>query len=278
MQRRAHESTSGVPVQWPVSVVQKPLGLRQSEKISSKNFRVQRLEMAKQMKNIRQQRADERDKAAQIFTWCMVVAMHQEEGIGATRLERACNEMHEFQQRYRTKILTENRKSATDAMREDLKGICDFEVRLPQTKAPRNRREEQLRMAQNEGAEIAWLVMAATTHLTFGFGKERLARLKQETLDNYRQYIGWVEQDGEAYAMELLRRCSEQALQEELKINDMRESKDHILPGGSAEAQRADMLRAMEAVSAKMAAERGITRQPLAVLSQSEISRRMSAI
>lgn len=52
----------------------------------------------------------------------------------------------------------------------------------------------------------------------------------------------------------------------------------HILPGGSAEAQRADMLRAMEAVSAKMAAERGITRQPLAVLSQSEISRRMSAI
>jgi hypothetical protein len=185
-------------VQWPVSVVQKPLGLRQSEKIPSKNFRVQRLEMAKQMKNIRQQRADERDKAAQIFTWCMVVAMHQEEGIGATRLERACNEMHEFQQRYRTKILTENRKSATDAMREDLKGICDFEVRLPQTKAPRNRREEQLRMAQNEGAEIAWLVMAATTHLTFGFGKERLARLKQETLDNYRQYIGWVEQDGEA--------------------------------------------------------------------------------
>lgn len=162
MQRRAHESTSGVPVQWPVSVVQKPLGLRQSEKIPSKNFRVQRLEMAKQMKNIRQQRADERDKAAQIFTWCMVVAMHQEEGIGATRLERACNEMHEFQQRYRTKILTENRKSATDAMREDLKGICDFEVRLPQTKASRNRREEQLRMAQNEGAEIAWLVMAAT--------------------------------------------------------------------------------------------------------------------
>ena len=103
------------------------------------------------MKNIRQQRADERDKTAQIFTWCMVVAMHQEEGIGATRLERACNEMHEFQQRYKTKILTENRKSATDAMREDLKGICDFEIRLPQTKAPRNRREEQICMAQNEG-------------------------------------------------------------------------------------------------------------------------------
>lgn len=66
------------------------------KKNPGKNFRMQRLEMAKQMKDIRQQRADERDKAAQIFTWCMVVAMHQEEGIGATRLERACNEMHEF--------------------------------------------------------------------------------------------------------------------------------------------------------------------------------------
>ena len=38
------------------------------------------------------------------------------------------------------------------------------------------------------------------------------------------------------------------------------------------------MIRVMSAVSAKMAAERGIARQPLAVLSQSEISRRMSAI
>ena len=120
--------------------------LQQNKKALGKNFGVQRLEMAKQMKNIRQQRADERDKTAQIFTWCMVVAMHQEEGIGATRLERACNEMHEFQQRYKTKILTENRKNATDAMREDLKGICDFEIRLPQTKAPRNRREEQIRI------------------------------------------------------------------------------------------------------------------------------------
>ena len=50
---------------------------------------MQRLEMAKQMKDIRQQCVDEQDKAAQIFTWCMVVAMHQEEGIGATRLTRA---------------------------------------------------------------------------------------------------------------------------------------------------------------------------------------------
>ena len=158
------------------------------------------------MKNIRQQRADERDKTAQIFTWCMVVAMHQEEGIGATRLERACNEMHEFQQRYKTKILTENRKSATDAMREDLKGICDFEVRLPVDRAPRGRREEQLRMASNQGAEIAWLVMAATCHETFGYGKDRLARLKQNSMNNYKQYLEWEKEDKDL-ALDRLRRC-----------------------------------------------------------------------
>lgn len=66
--------------------------------------------------------------------------------------------------------------------------------------------------------------------------------------------------------------------QEELKVNDMRESKNHILPGGFAETQSADMLWAMEAVSAKMAAERGIKRVPLAVLSQSEVTRRMKSI
>jgi hypothetical protein len=53
------------------------LELQQNKKALGKNLGVQRLEMAKQMKNIRQQRADERDKTAQIFTWCMVVAMHQ---------------------------------------------------------------------------------------------------------------------------------------------------------------------------------------------------------
>lgn len=56
------------------------------------------------MKDIRQQCVDEQDKAAQIFTWCMVVAMHQEEGIGATRLTRACNEMRAFHYKPATKV------------------------------------------------------------------------------------------------------------------------------------------------------------------------------
>ena len=105
--------------------------------------------------NIQQEREDQRDRSAQLFMWCIVVSMHQDDGIGASRLLRACNEMDAFEKKYQTAILYGSSKNATDAMRENLNGICDFEVRLPVDRAPRGRREEQLRMASNQGAEIA---------------------------------------------------------------------------------------------------------------------------
>lgn len=229
-------------------------------------------------KEIKQQRMNARDEASQLFCWCIVTAMNQKEGIGAERLRRACNEMQAFQARYKSKIDSGNRRTATEAMRDDLREICDFTVRLPQNRAPRNHREEQLRMAQDEGAEIAWLVMAATAHLTFGFGKERLARLKKGAMDDYRQYIGWVKTDGEDCAKEWLKRCVERALHEELKVNDIQSGSRPPKQYYSSGVDVADMIRVTGAVSAKMAAERGIKRVPLAVLSQSEVTRRMKTI
>lgn len=40
----------------------------------------------------------------QVFCWCIVAAMHQNEGIGANRLMKACNEMEEFEAKYATAI------------------------------------------------------------------------------------------------------------------------------------------------------------------------------
>lgn len=122
------------------------------------------------------------------------------------------------------------------------------------------------------------LVMAATAHLTFGFGKERLARLKKGAMDDYRQYIGWVKTDGEDCAKEWLKRCVEQALHEELKVNDIQSGSRPPKQYYSSGVDVADMIRVTGAVSAKMAAERGIKRVPLAVLSQSEVTRRMKTI
>lgn len=100
--------------------------------------------------NIQQEREDQRDRSAQLFMWCIVVSMHQDDGIGASRLLRACNEMDAFEKKYQTAILYGSSKNATDAMRENLKGICDFEVRLPVDRAPRGRREEQLRVTDTD--------------------------------------------------------------------------------------------------------------------------------
>lgn len=50
--------------------------------------------------NIRQEREDQRDRSAQLFMWCIVVSMHQDDGIGASRLLRACNEMDAFEKKY----------------------------------------------------------------------------------------------------------------------------------------------------------------------------------
>jgi hypothetical protein len=104
--------------------------------------------------NIQQEREDQRDRSAQLFMWCIVVSMHQDDGIGASRLMRACNEMDAFEKKYQTAILYGSRKNATDAMRENLKGICDFEVRLPVDRAPRGRREEQqaIRVRKSHGS------------------------------------------------------------------------------------------------------------------------------
>ena len=32
--------------------------------------------------NIQQEREDQRDRSAQLFMWCIVVSMHQDDGIG----------------------------------------------------------------------------------------------------------------------------------------------------------------------------------------------------
>ena len=181
--------------------------------------------------NIQQEREDQRDRSAQLFMWCIVVSMHQDDGIGASRLLRACNEMDAFEKKYQTAILYGGSKNATDAMRENLKGICDFEVRLPVDRAPRGRREEQLRMASNQGAEIAWLVMAAACHETFGYGRDRLARLKQNSMNNYKQYLEWEKEDKDL-ALDRLRRCVQDALKEDLRVTDTDDRKGMLSTPG----------------------------------------------
>lgn len=90
---------------------------------------------------------------------------------------------------------------------------------------------EQLRMASNQGAEIAWLVMAATCHETFGYGKDRLARLKQNSMNNYKQYLEWEKEDKDL-ALDRLRRCVQDALKEDLRVTDTDDRKGMLSTPG----------------------------------------------
>lgn len=221
-------------------------------------------------KSIRQDRIDARDYASQVFCWCIICALHQCEGIGAQRLERACHEMEAFQAKYQSAILYNNASTATRAMQEELKDICDLDVHLPVLKAPRGSYEQQMRMAKDEGGAIAWLVLAATCRETFGFGSERLARLKEEALKNYRQYLEW-DADDHDYALYKLQQNVSQALREELTIVED-EPRDTLMtaPG----IYKGEYSRAVTQAYLSSGRKSGL---PLAVLSPQEIERKINA-
>lgn len=220
--------------------------------------------------DFKQERIDARDYAMQVFCWCIIAAMHQNEGIGASRLMKACNEMEEFEARYAGAIRYGGKNAATEAMRKDLSCLCELDIRLPVLKAPRGHKEEQLRMARDEGGRTAWLVMAATCRATFNFGKERLARLLKNSLDNYRQYIEWDAEDHE-YAKHKLCKIVEQALQEELKVADEDHRSEFLSVSGVSPIDYGKILTEIH-----LARKSGNV--PLAVLSSKEIERRMSAL
>lgn len=166
--------------------------------------------------NFNQERIDARDYAMQVFCWCIVAAMHQNEGIGANRLMKACNEMEEFEAKYATAIRYGGREAATDAMRKDL------------------------------------------------------TRLLNESLANYRQFLEWDAEDHE-YAVNKLCRIVEQALQEELKVADESKRTEFLSVSGITPHDYGEIMTAVHLA-------RKDSSVPIAVLSQSEIDRRMEKL
>ena len=228
-------------------------------------------------KNVYEKRIKARDDAAQIFCWCIVIALNQEEGIGPERLGRACNEMKIFEDKFKNMVQSSGRKVASVEMERLLNGVCDTNIILPSLKYPKTRFEEQIRMAENDGGRIAWLVMACSARSTFGFGKDRLARLKKESLDNYRQYIEWKENDGEEYALEQIRRCASAALRETLYISDTKDD-EQVAKRHTPEIDPISTLTISSAVSASMAKKNGVKNVPRLVLSRSEAQRQVEKV
>lgn len=154
----------------------------------------------------------------QITCWCITIALHQEFGVGHSRIGRVAARMNELEDRNAGVMLAKGTRAA-DAIREAwFDGICDPNFRVPLLRAPRGRREQQLTMAGNTAASIAWQIYAKACMDVLGFGSQRLERLKTESWKNYEQFNQWAHDDGLDVALEMLKRCAEAAMQEELMI------------------------------------------------------------
>ena len=170
--------------------------------------------------NFAEKMDETRSSVAQITCWCIAIALHQEHGVGAKRLNRLTDKLDELQEK-NTRTMTREGARAADRERAAwIGGKVPLEFPVPVMRAPKNRKEKQYRMAGNEAAGIAWQLYAAACIEVLGFGPERLGRLREEARDNYRQVNGWAADGGMEYALTQLKRCAELALREKLRIVD----------------------------------------------------------
>ena len=167
-----------------------------------------------------------REGTAEMTRWCILIALHQSFGVGAARLNKILARAEKLGQESLDVAMTVNDRGmpSTDrslALRRSWmpEGV-DPDFRVPVLRSPRTRRQEQLRMAGNVAASMVWTLCAEACIEELGFGAVRLNRLKEEALANYRQMNEEGHTDGLDVAMEHLRRCAEDALKEEVTVDD----------------------------------------------------------
>lgn len=73
----------------------------------------------------------------------------------------------------------------------------------------------------DDGSDI---FLSNTQTLLIANEVERLARLKQNSMNNYKQYLEWEKEDRDL-ALDRLRRCVQDALKEDLRVTDTDERK-----------------------------------------------------
>lgn len=168
-------------------------------------------------------------RASEMVGWCGRIALHQEFGVGKQRWEAVENRLMAVSD-YCLDICMEGEvdgKSPGQRSREARLALLPegtpTELRIPLRRAPKNRREQQLKMAQDKAATLTWQGLAAACHQELGFAGVRLTRLHGFILDNIRQLDTWCAEEGPEVALEWLRRCAEAACAETVGIDNRSE-------------------------------------------------------
>lgn len=178
-----------------------------------------------------------RETVSQIASWCIIIAAHQKDHIGASRHERVVKHMDTLRKEFIAQMLIATPAKAKQFLRDRLPAGARADFPVPLNRWAKNRREEQLRMAADDAASTAWVLFAVSYHEALGYGKERLNALRQEAIDNYRQFGDWSREDKD-WALDRLRRCAEAALHEDLVITDEDEPRQKIAEDGLRESDR----------------------------------------
>lgn len=235
----------------------------------------------KQKMNLRQELDLTRDGTAEMTRWCIIIALHQCFGVGKDRLNRIELRAEELGLESLNIAMQANGKGmpSTDqsrAMRDNWmpEGV-EPEFRVPVLRAPRTRREQQLRMAGDVAASMVWTLYAKACMELLGYGAGRLNRLKQETLANYRQVNEEGRADGLDVAMEHLRRCACDALQtDDIIVEDIPDEEWAKQADRDYEEQKdAFFRRNMARAMGRCAAPAGT-----AVLAPGEIKKKIEAV
>lgn len=233
----------------------------------------------KRKMNLAQEMDLTRDGTAEMTRWCIIIALHQCFGVGKDRLNKLENRAEELGYESLNVAMTANDRGepSTDqskALRESwLPEGVETEFRVPVLRYTRNRREEQLRMAGNVAAGMVWTLYAKACMDVLGYSSRRLNRLHSEALANYRQ----VNEEGHesmSWAMERLRRCAEDALKEDIVIENVPDEERVKQSDRDYEEQKqAFMRRNMAQALGHRAAPAGAS-----VLAPGEIEKKIEAV
>lgn len=225
---------------------------------------------------------DTQQAVSQIVCLCTTIALHQEFGVGKTRLDRITDRIHELEDQNTEVIMSPDAngrpsKARAEAIRESwLAGYVTSDYRIPMLRAPRGRKEQQYQIAGNKAARIAWQIYAKAVIDILHYGPERLERLRKESHANYEQLNQWAHEDGLDVAMEKLRRCAADAMQApDLEVTDIDGSKD------AAEVDkefRKQQLNFIKRVRAQTLGRIGATAQPVNVLADQSMQDKIQLV
>lgn len=102
-----------------------------------------------------------------------------------------------------------------------------WELHIPMAKGrARSHKEWKMQGAVDSAATLEWRVCAIACAQVLGFGAERLNRLHEEVLANYRQLNQWVLEEGVDVAMEWFRRSCTSAYKTDVEVLDRPDQKE----------------------------------------------------